>query len=441
MSAVSGRQIAVSVLVSCEKGAWCDEALSRALQQEQPPRVEAALATQLCYGVLQNRMRLDAHLAAFSNRPLERLDPGVRAILRTAVYQMLFLDRIPAWSAVDEAVKLTKQLNRKPAAPGFVNGVLRSLERAMPLPPPTDQDPIQQLSLQYSHPRWLTETFVSLLGQGEAEQLLAADNRQPPVCAMANSLKIDLNTLQQRLTDAGIPAEPHPWCPDCLMLSGVGSLEQLDLFREGAFWVQDPAARMAVTALGLRPGMAVLDACAAPGGKSFAAAAEMGNEGEILSCDIHAKKLPKIQSGADRMGLDSIHPTVQNGSKFREDWQDRFDAVLVDAPCSGLGVIRKKPDIRYKDPAPLADLPRVQRGILDNCARYVKPGGVLVYATCTVLPRENDAVVDGFLADHPQFHLEPFALPGLGEQPGRITFWPHRHGTDGFYTARMRRER
>ncbi len=441
MSAVSGRQIAVSVLVSCEKGAWCDEALRRTLQQEQPPRVEAALATQLCYGVLQTRMRLDAHLTAFSKRPLERLDPAVRAILRTAAYQMLFLDRIPAWSAVDEAVKLTKQLSRRPTDPGFVNGVLRSLERAMPLQPPTDRDPIQQLSLQYSHPRWLTETFVSLLGMGEAEQLLAADNRQPPVCAMANPLRIDAPSLLQRLAEAGIDGTPHPWCPDCVMLPNIGSLEQLDLFREGAFWVQDPAARMAVTALGLQPGMSVLDACAAPGGKSFAAAADMHNAGEIIACDIHAKKLPKIQSGADRLGMDCIHATVQNGSKCREDWKDHFDAVLVDAPCSGLGVIRKKPDIRYKDPAPLEDLPRVQRGILDNCASYVKPGGVLVYATCTVLPRENDAVVDGFLADHPQFCLEPFSLPGLGQQPGRITFWPHRQGTDGFYTARMRRER
>ncbi len=441
MREISGRQIAVSVLVSCEKGAWCDEVLSRALQQERPSRLEAALATQLCYGVQQNRMRLDAHLAAFSKRPLDSLDPSVRAILRTAAYQMLFLDRIPVWSAVDEAVKLTKQLSRRPADPGFVNGVLRGLQRAMPLQPPTDKDPIQQLSLQYSHPRWLTETFVSLLGLQEAEQLLAADNGQPPVCAMVNPIKTDFPSLQSRLEKAGITLTPHPWCPGCGMLTGAGSLEQLDLFQEGAFWVQDPAARMAVTALGLQPGQTVLDACAAPGGKSFAAAADMHNEGEILSCDIHPKKLQKIQAGADRMGMDIIHPTLQNGSKPRADWVDRFDAVLVDAPCSGLGVIRKKPDIRYKDPAPLEDLPKVQRGILENCSTYVRPGGVLVYATCTVLPRENDAVVDGFLADHPQFALESFDLPGLGEQPGRITFWPHRHGTDGFYTARMRRER
>ena len=184
----------------------------------------------------------------------------------------------------------------------------------------------------------------------------------------------------------------------------------------------------------------MLDVCAAPGGKAFAAAMEMGDEGEITACDIHRHKLALIEKGARRLGLRCIRAELADGRQTREEWREAFDLVLCDVPCSGLGIIRKKPDIRYKDPEPLKGLPRVQRSILDNCAQYVRPGGVLLYSTCTLLKRENDAVVDGFLGDHSDFAPESFVLPHLGEQPGRITFWPHIHGTDGFFAAKLRRK-
>ena len=166
----------------------------------------------------------------------------------------------------------------------------------------------------------------------------------------------------------------------------------------------------------------------------------MENRGELISCDIHPHKIKLLEAGRDRLRLDMMKPTLQNAAQTREEWLGAFDTVLTDVPCSGLGIIRKKPDIRYKDPEPLKGLPKVQRSMLDNCARYVRPGGELVYSTCTLLPRENDGVVDGFLADHPDFRLESFDLPHLGAQPGRITFWPHIHNTDGFFAARLRRK-
>ena len=193
-------------------------------------------------------------------------------------------------------------------------------------------------------------------------------------------------------------------------------------------------------AAGITPGQRVLDCCAAPGGKSFAAAILMENRGELISCDIHPHKIKLLEAGRERLGLSIVAPTLQNAAQPREDWLDGFDVVLTDVPCSGLGIIRKKPDIRYKDPELLKGLPRVQRGILDSCARYVRPGGVLLYSTCTVLPRENGDVVDGFLADHPEFLPEPFDLPRWGKQPGQLTLWPHIHDTDGFFMAKLRRK-
>ena len=211
-------------------------------------------------------------------------------------------------------------------------------------------------------------------------------------------------------------------------------------FQKGWFQVQDAAARAAALAAGVKPGDRMLDVCAAPGGKSFAAAMLMEDRGEIVACDIHRHKLALMENGAERLGLACIRTELADGRETREEWLEGFDAVLCDVPCSGLGIIRKKPDIRYKDPAQLAGLPRVQSAILENAARYVKPGGTLLYATCTILTEENRGVTDAFLADHAAFHRESFALPGwVEENDGSLTLWPQRHGTDGFYICKMRK--
>lgn len=245
----------------------------------------------------------------------------------------------------------------------------------------------------------------------------------------------------EELTRAGGTVTLHPWLPNCLELEGTGSLEDLSAFREGRFYVQDAAARLAVLCAGAEPGMKVLDACAAPGGKSFAAALQMDCKGDILSCDIHPRKVELIREGAARLGLSNIRAEVRDGKVFDPAMEGRFDLVMADVPCSGLGIIRKKPDIRFKDPEALKGLPAVQREILSNVARYVRPGGVLLYATCTILSRENEEVAVWLTEKEKDFTLETFVLPGpIGRvETGMLTLWPHRHGTDGFFMAKLRR--
>lgn len=437
----SAREAAMLTLAACERqGAWSDGHLKIILREQRLDRRDAALCARLCYGVLQNRILLDWHLSHFCKSRLDALELKVRCNLRIAAYQILFLDKIPASAAVNEAVELTKKHCRNPRAAGMVNGILRAMLRQAEFPVPDSGDKIKDLSVKYSHPLWLVKTFVSMLGLEGAEALLAADNQQPPTAAQANPLRVDPAVLAEELRGEGAEVQPHPWLSGCLFLSGAGDLERLPAFQEGRFYVQDPAARLAVTAAGVMPGSRVLDCCAAPGGKSFAAAIDMKNRGEVVSCDIHPHKIRLLEAGRERLGLTIIAPCLQSAAETRQDWLDAFDTVLTDVPCSGLGIIRKKPDIRYKEPTALEGLPRVQRGILDNCARYVRPGGVLLYSTCTLLQRENGDVVEGFLSSHPQFALEPFVLPEWGEQPGQVTFWPHIHGTDGFFVAKLRRK-
>jgi 16S rRNA (cytosine967-C5)-methyltransferase len=434
--AQTAREIALLALSACEKqGAWSDGYLKKALRDSGLDSRDAALATRIYFGVLQNRMLLDFYIAQFSSVSPEKLENKVLCALRTAAYQICFMDRVPQSAAVNESVTLTRKYAKNPRAAGLVNAVLRrlTLELAQ-LPHPSN------LATQYSHPEWLVKEFSFSLGN-EVEEALLANNSQPPTFAQINTLKASAEDVMASLTASGVTVKAHPWLDNCLILTGTGNIEALPAFQQGFIYVQDAAARLAVLAAEPESGMRILDTCASPGGKSFASAIAMGGKGEIISCDIHPHKERLIQAGAERLGLSILTPMTQDAKTDREAWHRGFDIVLADVPCSGLGIIRKKPDIRYKDPAPLAGLPAVQRAILENVSRYVRSGGVLLYATCTVLERENEAVVREFIERHNDFTLEPLELPEpLGTvREGMVTLWPHRHGTDGFFFAKMRR--
>ena len=432
----SAREIALQCLRSCERqGAWSDGYLRAAMGKAGLDRRDAGLCAQLTFGVLQNRMLLDWHISRLSSTPVEKLEPAVRGCLRLGLYQLLLLDRVPIHAAVNESVALAKRHARNPRAAALVNAVLRAFDReGAGRPEP------EELSVRYSHPQWLVDAFSDALPAEELQALLAADNAQPMTQAQVNTRKITQAALLEELTQAGVRAVPHPWLSDCLELEGTGALEQLPAFREGLFYIQDAAAKLAVMAAAPEAGMEILDACAAPGGKSFAAAIATDCKANILSCDIHPHKRVLIERGAARLGLSDLTARIKDAKVFDPALEEGFDLVIADAPCSGLGIIRKKPDIRYKDPEPLKGLPRVQRDILNNVSRYVRPGGVLLYATCTLLRRENEAVVEAFLAENEAFQPEPFVLPGpVGPTEGMTTLWPHRHGTDGFFMARLRR--
>ena len=441
---MDAREVALLTLNICQRqGGWSDGVLKKQLAAADLDSRDAALATQLCFGVLQNQMLLDFYLSKFSNIPLKRMEAKVIQALRIGAYQLLFLDKIPDSAAVNNAVAMTKAHCKNPRAAGMVNGILRSLQRnldKLPVIPKTDE--IFYLSTRYSHPDWFVKEFSIALGKDEVTEFLEANNSQPPMTVMVNTVKIAQTDLISELNQCGVEVKMHPWLNNCLLLSKTGNLEELRAFTEGWFYVQDPASYLAIHALAPQVGGKHLDCCAAPGGKSFAAAIYMRNQGEIVSCDLHPHKKKLIMAGAQRLGLECITAQTADARIFKPEWENCFDSILVDAPCSGLGVIRKKPDIRYKDSNALAELPEIQYDILCNVSRYLQKGGSLVYSTCTVRETENEAVVRRFLAENTEYEAVSFELPGpIGKaEDGMLTLWPHRTGTDGFFIAKLRKK-
>lgn len=433
---MAARQTALGVLIACRKqGAWSDGVFKEYAARDRLDRREAALAARLCYGVQQNRMLLDYHLSRLVKGRLRDLQPVVLDILRLGLYQILWMDKIPDSAAVNEAVEQGKKYANARAA-GLINGVLRSaIRQRQTLTQPAG------LATRYSHPQALVNLLAGEMSREDLEGVLQADNQTPETIIQVNPLAGNPEAVRQEIEMVGGSCVPHPWLEGCFQVSGAGSLERLEAFRWGRFYVQDAASRLAVRCAGLKPGMRVLDSCAAPGGKSFAAALELADQGHILSCDIHPHKLKLIEQGAARLGLSILETRQQDARAFVPEWAERMDAVLVDAPCSGLGIIRKKPDIRYKDLQQTEALPGLQREILCNQARYVKPGGVLLYSTCTILRRENRDVVADFLRRHPDFRTVPLELPAGMEQdaPGMVTLLPGKHHTDGFFICKMER--
>ena len=434
---MDARKAALGVLIACRKNeSYADGALKDQIAKQTLDTRDAAFATRLVYCVLQNRALLDWYLAQKVHGKLSALQPVVLDILRLAACQILLLDRVPDRAAVNEAVEQAKKSANRQAA-GLVNGVLRALCREKEM-----LEKPQALSVRFSHPQALVDLLRQEVGEEDLPLLLAADNAPAPVYFQVNTLKTDAASVLEILSHDGIESAIHPWLPDCVVAENFGNPEQSVLFREGKLYVQDAAAKLSVLASGVEPGMRVLDCCAAPGGKSFAAAIAMLDRGSIVSCDLHEGKIRLIHEGAERLGLSCIKAMQADASQNRSEWTESFDTVIADVPCSGLGVIRKKPDIRYKSLERLAELPAVQRSILENVSSYVKPGGVLLYSTCTILRRENEDVVAAFLTDHAEFQLEAFEVPeGSGlSNDGLLTLYPHRHGTDGFFMAKLRKQ-
>lgn len=436
---MGARETALNALIACRKeGAWSNGILKDYIERDWLDARDAGLATRLCYGVLQNQAKLDFYLKQLLTGKLKDLHPVVRDILHLGLYQIYELDKIPDSAAVNEAVALAKKYSRNPKAVPLVNAVLRNAVRTKG----QLREPVSYAE-KYSHPDGLVSLLKANLPKGKLESMLQADNSSPDTVVQVNTLKITAEALREKLEQQGITVQLHRWMPDCLVLSGTGNLEKLPAFRDGLFYVQDPASRLSVLCAKLSgENLHVLDCCAAPGGKSFAASIAMGGKGSISSCDIYAHKAELIRKGADRLSLTNITPRQQDATEAVRQWLDAMDVVICDVPCSGLGIIRKKPDIRFKNLKEMEQLPALQRKILLNQANYVKPGGILMYSTCTVLRRENEDVVKAFLETRDDFYLEPLELPAVfpKNESGMLTLVPGEYDTDGFFISRLRRK-
>ena len=398
--------------------------------------LDASFASALFYGVLEKRLTLDYVLSQFSKQPLEKLTPKVLEILRLGTYQILFMDRVPDSASVNESVNLAKR-NGAAKASGFVNGVLRSLLRGK------DGLSWPNESVRYSCPEWLIALWRSAYGEGAARGLLESLSQPASLFIRVNSVKTSARALAETLLREGVEAEQVPSFPQTLSVKKTGSLPSLASFREGLFHVQDLSSQFAAQQLGAKAGERVIDVCAAPGGKSFTIAEEMQNEGELLAFDKYRGKVRLIADGATRLGLTIVKAHVRDAEHPQKPLMPA-DRVLCDAPCSGLGIIRRKPEIRYRKKTDLDSLPDLQYRILCEAARLVKPGGRLLYSTCTLNPAQHGGVADRFLQEHGAFRPVPVVLPegwnhAVKEPVHQLTLFPQMHGTDGFFISLFER--
>ena len=401
---------------------------------------DRGLYTALVYGVIERKITLDYIISRLSSKPLESLDSEVLTLLRIGLYQLIWLDRIPASAAVNETVNLAKK--NAPRASSFINAVLRNFLRTMDknnLPYPDKNDTEKYLSVRYS----CGHDALGVLSESLSDvcSVLGAFEHQPDVTLRVNTLKISREELLSKLAQNGIEAEATEYSPFGVKLIGKTLPKEVSELISGGFvYIQDEASQIAVLAAAVKPDSVLIDTCSCPGGKSFTAAILMENKGRVFSFDLHKNKLSLVESGAKKLGITIIETSEKDGSKPDESLKETADTVICDVPCSGLGVIAKKPEIRYKSKAEFSRLPEIQYSILSNAAEYVKSGGVLCYSTCTLNKAENEAVVKRFLAENDNFMAEDFKVGTLESSAGMLTLYPNVHGTDGFFVAKLRKK-
>ena len=441
------RELAADILVKVEtRRAYTDVLLDQALKTKLLSSLDRALLAELTYGTLRWRGRLDAHLTPLMRRSFQETDPFLKNLLRLSLYQFLFLDRVPDYATVNEAVSLAKSHAGGKAA-GFVNGVLRNFlreQKQVPKPDPK-KGPISALAEYWSHPDWLVERWLKYFDMEQIEALLEANNEKAPLVLRTNSRRGTREALLELLQSNNINASPTPWSPQGIMVESRALVDKLPGFHEGRFQVQGEASQLVIYLLDPQPGERILDACAAPGGKTTHIAELMDDTGDITATDISAKGLQKVGENIKRLRLKSVRTVQADLTKGLNELGQPFDRILVDAPCTGFGTLRSHPEIKWnRGEADIKRLSDLQKKILTNAASYLKRGGVLIYSTCTLIDDENEKVVEKFLEQHGEFVLDAAAayLPAQAQSLIRGNYFmalPHRHHIDGFFAARMRK--
>lgn len=438
--AKNARQLCFDALCQVYRdGSYSSIALDRALGRGSLSQEDAALASALFYGVVERDLTFCAVIDQYSKRKSEKLDLEVAVILKMGLCQLTGFDHIPDRAAVNETVSLCYYA-KKASAKGMVNAILRAFIRDGKETRLDGDNKFQRWSLAYSCPEWLIRKWAEEYSEETAEKLARSSLGRPPLSIRVNTLKTTDDELVKRLSARGIEMEENPYIAHCWQIKNSGSLAGLPEFQQGLFYVQDASSQFCAKLLNAMPGMTVYDLCAAPGSKSFTIAQWMEDQGEILAFDLHPHRKVLIEEGARRLGIQSIRAEVSDAAKFRKELP-KADRVLCDVPCAGLGVIRRKPEIKYKPPESLKGLPELQKAILQNGSRYVKPGGRLLYSTCSLSREENEEVAAWFLEQNPQFAPVPLTeWEKIGRVEGNMaTFFPHVTDSDGFFTALFER--
>ncbi|WP_124098457.1 16S rRNA (cytosine(967)-C(5))-methyltransferase RsmB [Ruminococcus sp. Marseille-P6503] len=436
----NSRKTVLRLLTKLEsKSSYSNILLDDALKKSELSIQDKRFAAALFYGVLERRLTLDRLIEKYSRKPGNRLSAEVRNILRMGFYQLLYMDSVPDSAAVDEAVKLAKN-GRNAAVSGFVNGMLREFIRGGKKLP-KGRSETEKLSIEYSCPEWLVKKWLDEYGREAAMALLESSVGQAPVTVRANTLKGSVEDIISVLQGDGFDCERIGYADGCIKIRGCGSVERSEAYKKGLVHVQDLSSQICCEALNARRGEVVLDMCSAPGGKAFTVAQLMGDEGEIYAYDLHESRVRLIKSGAERLGI-SIIRAAANDAKFFNGSIPYADRILCDVPCSGLGVIRRKPEIKYKNPDDFERLPDLQYKILDISSGYLKPGGTVVYSTCTCSRAENDMVIERFLSEHSDFEPCALGIRAVGlENDYKVTITPEKFGSDGFFIAKLRKLR
>lgn len=447
------RELALHILVKvAETAAYSNIQLNRSLQDSGLTRADAALATELVYGTIGRQATLDYWLSKFVSKGLSKLEVWVHQLLRLSAYQLLFLNRIPPHAAVNEAVTIAKRKGHTGIA-GMVNGVLRSIDRnrdKLVLSEIKAATPVATISLKHSYPEWLVQRWANQYGLATTEAICASGNEQPHASIRINTLLGKRDERLRQLREAGFDAEPSAVATAGIIVRGGGHLADTDGFREGYWSLQDESSMLVAQVVSPAAGMQVLDCCAAPGGKSAHMAELMGGKGKVWANDLHAHKRELIVAQTERLKLRNVEAIIGDATALQERFAPlSMDAVLLDAPCSGFGVIRRKPEIKWnKTEGDISDIAALQRQLLNAVCGLVRPGGTLVYSTCTIERDENEDQITAFLREHPEFRLDAgwpeetlnaLRHAGLINERfnGQLQLLPQHFGSDGFFIARM----
>jgi 16S rRNA (cytosine967-C5)-methyltransferase len=437
----NSRAVAIAVIEKVlNENAYSNIVLGLELNKSELNDKDKALVTEIVYGTLKYKYTIDKILSKFIKKGFESVDSFVLNILRISIYQIRFLDKVPSFAVVNEAVNLTKRMSNVGASQ-FVNGVLRNYLRDSTAVYYNAEDNIERLCFEYSFTKGLVKLFIKQYGPETAEEILNGLNNKPDVTVRANTLKLTYEQIWEKLIENGYNIEKGYVCPEAIRIIKGKNIEDNLLFNEGHITVQDESAMLTAPSMDLEPNMKVLDLCSAPGGKTTHIAELMRNTGQISAFDIHKNKLSLIKENLDRIGITNTTCDVADATVYSEDLFESADRVLIDVPCSGLGIIRKKPEIKWsKDISNMKSIIEIQRKIMDNASKYIKKGGVLVYSTCTLNKEENEGNIEWFIETHPEFKIDPVFYGKLNNisysDKGYATILPNEY-MDGFFIAKI----